>query len=173
VTNFHVRPAIQEDEPVLWQMLFEAAHLGDEGHTSVQIAKDRSDLAHYVAGWIRPGDLGVVAEIDHTEPIGAAWVRLLKADDPGYGYVDDATPELAIGVHRDYRGSGVGTAMLARLIDMAKEHYPALSLSTRAANAPAVRLYKRMGFKKVSGSEVTNWAGGLSYNMKLDLVVGR
>jgi GNAT superfamily N-acetyltransferase len=60
-------------------------------------------------------------------------VRLLKADNPGYGYVDDATPELAIGVHRDYRGSGVGTAMLARLIGMAKEHYTALSLSTRAA----------------------------------------
>jgi ribosomal protein S18 acetylase RimI-like enzyme len=121
---------------------------------------------------MRPGDLGVIAETERNEPIGAAWVRLLKAHDPGYGYVDDETPELAIGVYPSYRGSGVGTAMLARLIDMAKEHYPAVSLSTRATNVPAVRLYERMGFKKVAGSEVTNWAGGMSYNMKVDFVGG-
>jgi ribosomal protein S18 acetylase RimI-like enzyme len=153
-------------------MLFEAAHLGDEGHTSVQVAQERADLAHYVAGWLRPGDLGVIAETERNEPIGAAWVRLLKADDPGYGYINDETPELAIGVALPHRGSGVGTAMLARLIEMTKEQYLALSLSTRATNLPAVRLYQRMGFKKVEGSEVTNWADGVSYNMKVDFVAG-
>jgi ribosomal protein S18 acetylase RimI-like enzyme len=154
-------------------MLFEAAHMGDEGHTAVEAAKARPDLAHYVDGWPRPGDLGVIAITAGNGSIGAAWVRLLTGADPGYGYVDDQTPELAIGVHPAYRGLGVGTAMLLRLIDLAKLTYPGISLSTRAANTPAVRLYERMGFQKVAGSEVTNWAGGLSYTMKLDFVTGR
>lgn len=167
---FSVRPAVPSDEPLLWQMLFEAAHMGEEGHTSIRAVQERPDLAHYVAGWLRPGDLGVVAETAQGEPMGAAWVRLLTADDPGYGYVDDATPELAIGVVPTHRSVGVGTAMLTRLLELAKAHYSAISLSTRATNLPAVRLYERMGFQKVPGSDVINWTGGQSYNMKVALV---
>lgn len=163
-----IRPATQADEPILWEMLFEAAHMREEGHTSVQAVKERPDLALYVKGWGRVGDRGVLA-IDPAKhlPVGAAWVRLLTGEDKGYAYVDDATPELAIGVHPDYRGQRVGSAMLAHLLQMAKAHYPAICLSTRATNTPAVRLYERMGFRKVEGSDVVNWTGGVSYNMVL------
>ena len=47
-------------------------------------------LARYVVGWPRPGDLGVVAEID--APVGAAWWRYLAVDEPGYGFVDERIP---------------------------------------------------------------------------------
>ncbi|MFN8490543.1 MAG: N-acetyltransferase [Caldilineaceae bacterium] len=161
-----IRPATQADEPVLWEMLFEAAHLRDEGHTSVQAAKDRPELALYVTGWGRTGDLGVIAiDAEYNQPVGAAWVRLLTGENKGYAYVDDATPELAIGVHPAYRGQRVGSAMLAQLFPITKAHYPGICLSTRATNTPAMRLYERMGFRKVEGSDVVNWAGGVSYNM--------
>ena len=40
-------------------------------------------------------------------PIGAAWLRLLKGDERGYGHVDDETPELGMAVLPAYRGRGV------------------------------------------------------------------
>jgi ribosomal protein S18 acetylase RimI-like enzyme len=161
-----IREATQADEPFLWAMIFEAAHMAEEGHTSVQAAKDRPDLARYVQDWGAQGDIGVIAfEPEHNQPIGAAWARLLTGDNKGYGYIDDVTPELAIGIAPSHRGRGVGTALLARLLEIAQAVYPAMSLNTRATNAPAVRLYEQMKFQKVEGSEMTNWAGGISYNM--------
>lgn len=164
--SINIRPASQKDEPVLWQMIFEAAHMAEEGYTSLQAAKERPDLAHYVQDWGRGGDIGVVAiESTDNQPIGAAWARLLTGDEKGYGYINEYTPELAIGILPDYRGMGVGKAMLVQLLTLAKDIYPAMSLNTRATNLPAVRLYERVGFKKIEGSDVVNWVGGLSYNM--------
>ena len=43
------------------------------------------------------------------------------------------------------RGRGVGTALLARVLEAAQERYTAVSLSVTASN-PARRLYERAGF---------------------------
>lgn len=53
------------------------------------------DLAKYVQGWGRTSDRRFVA-LESKTPIGAAWYRLSTADRPGYGYVNDTTPEIAI-----------------------------------------------------------------------------
>lgn len=99
-------------------------------------------LAHYIAGWPSEGDVGVVAE--NGAPVGAAWWRFLSADDPGYGFVGVAIPELSIGVVETARGQGVGTMMLAALIDEAdRRGLSALSLSVEHEN-PAGRLYRRL-----------------------------
>jgi len=78
-------------------------------------------------------------------PVGAAWARLLTGDDRGYGYVDDATAELSIAVLPAYRGRRIGTRLLERLLDAARERGQDLCLSVQADNA-ARRLYERMGF---------------------------
>ena len=64
----------------------------------------------------------------------------------------------------DYRGQGIGTHLLMQVLNMAKENFPAVSLSVRSNN-PVVRLYERVGFVKVTGSEVVNPAGGESFNL--------
>ena len=100
-------------------------------------------------GWPRPGDLGVVAEID--APVGAAWWRYLAAGEPGYGFVDERIPEISIGVVGKARGAGTGSLLLAALIECARERaVPALSLSVEPDN-PAARLYRRLGFVEVGG----------------------
>lgn len=104
-------------------------------------------LAHYVADWPRKGDAGFVAE--EGEPLGAAWWRLFTVDDGGYGFIDEATPELSIGVVPEARGRGVGTLLLRALIDAAQRSaLPALSLSVERDN-PAALLYERLGFQTV------------------------
>lgn len=102
----------------------------------------------------QPGDLGVVAADTHQR-VGAAWARLLSKADPGYGFVDDATPELAMGLRSAWRGRGIGHRLLDELIVAARQRgLPALSLSVERDNG-ARRLYERMGFPEIGESEPT------------------
>ena len=105
-------------------------------------------VSRYVRGWGRPGDTAVVA-LDGGFPVGAAWYRVFGADEPGYGFVDEQTPELAIAVVPSQRGKGVGEQLLLALIDRAREAgYTSLSLSVEPGN-PALKLYERHGFRVV------------------------
>ena len=106
-------------------------------------------VALYVKAWGRPGDTAVIA-IDGGFPAGAAWYRLFPRERPGYGFVDERTPELAIAVVPNARGKGVGSALLAALLDRARaEGYGAISLSVDRNNAGAIELYERHGFERV------------------------
>lgn len=156
--KYTVRTLTIEDEPIVWEMIRHAAH-----EPSVKAVKQQPFLARYAMGWGRAGDRGCVA-IRETEALGAAWLRLWRGDDKGFGYISDEIPELAIAVIPHYRGQGIGTELLAQVLDQANGHYPAISLSVRQGNA-ALRLYERAGFIKVPGSEQSNRVGGISLNM--------
>jgi ribosomal protein S18 acetylase RimI-like enzyme len=158
---------VVDDEPFLWTMLYEASHAGEDGVTSADELRVVPELARYVEGWGRPTDVGVVGGPGPKEPLGgAAWVRMLTGDRAGYGYVDDSTPELAIAVAPGARGAGLGTALLTRLLAEVRPLFGAVSLSVRADN-PARRLYTRLGFVPVAGSELASRAGGMSLTMVL------
>ena len=105
-------------------------------------------VSRYVRGWGRPGDTAVVA-LDGGFPVGAAWYRVFSADEPGYGFVDEQTPELAIAVVPSQRGKGVGEQLLLALLERAREAgHTSLSLSVEPGN-PARKLYERHGFRVV------------------------
>lgn len=107
----------------------------------------RPELAHYVTGWPKPGDLGVIAE--EERPIGVVWLRLFSEDDPGYGFVDTEAPELSMGVVPQWRGHGLGAELLGALIgDAADTGLAGISLSVERDNY-AARLYERFGFRRV------------------------
>ena len=136
-----IRPAGAQDLPFLRDMLRHAynARWGSEAHVP---------LERYVAGWGRPGDNAVVA-IDEFQPVGAAWYRLFEADEPGYGFVDEHTPELTIANVPSMRGRGLGEELLSVLLDRAREEgRPRISLSVEPDN-PAIRLYEQHGFARV------------------------
>ena len=151
-----LRPATPADEPFLWTALYHALHVPPGADPFPPDAVRRPELARYVAGWAgRPGDLGVVAEAGGG-PVGAAWLRRWPADDRGFGYMDAATPELSAAVLPGWRGRGVGSRMLGRLLAEAARTADAVSLSVSATN-PARRLYRRLGFVAVQevGGSVT------------------
>lgn len=175
---FELRVAVTADEPFLSAMLFEASHAAEDGLTGPDGLRAIPELACYVAGWGRPGDLGVIAveptrdgadDSRGVSAAGAAWVRLLTraGGDAGYGWIDDATPELAIAVKPDHRGTGLGAALLDRLLtDARSAGFPGVSLSVQAGN-PARRLYERFGFRIVDGPQTTNRTGSTSLTMVL------
>jgi len=144
-----IREIRLEDEPFLWEMLYQAIYVAPGQPTPPRAVVREPELARYVVGWGRPGDYGVLAlEAATQAPAGAAWLRLFPRDAPGYGTLDEATPELSIAVLPTARGKGAGTEMLAALLDYARTRYPAVSLSVSAGN-PAGRLYRRFGFEVV------------------------
>jgi ribosomal protein S18 acetylase RimI-like enzyme len=74
---------------------------------------------------------------------------LFKQSAPGYGFVDEQTPELAIAVVPSQRGHGFGGELMDALLARARaEGYHAISLSV-ASDSPAVHLYERYGFEKL------------------------
>jgi GNAT superfamily N-acetyltransferase len=99
-------------------------------------------LNKYVAGWPRSGDSGVIALGPAGEPIGAVWLRYFTADNPGYGFVAEDVPELSLGVVAEWRGRGVGRALLRTVTGR-------VSLSVEAANR-ARELYMQEGFRFVA-----------------------
>ena len=156
--DYTIRAATAKDESTVWEMLRYASH-----ESSLLSVQKQSCLARYASNWGRVGDLGCIAEKDQLH-LGMAWLRLWSKSEKGYGYINDTIPELAIAVLPDYRGQGVGTSLLSQILAMAKNRFPAVSLSVRADNS-VVRLYERVGFIKVPGSEIANRTGTVSYNM--------
>ncbi|HEY2073880.1 MAG TPA: GNAT family N-acetyltransferase, partial [Gaiellaceae bacterium] len=101
----------------------------------------------YVRNWGRPGDEGVIA-MDGPHAYGAAWYRLFTADEPGFAFVDEKTPELTIAVVPSRRGKGAGKEMLEALLDRARAGgFEAVSLST---DPEQVEWYSRFGFETVA-----------------------
>lgn len=157
-----IRPAQPGDAPFLAEMLAEAVNW-DPARPPIPDAelRARPELAHYVDGWPRPTDAGVVAE-EGGDALGAAWYRFFTAGDPGYGFVDATIPEVTIGVVSGRRGAGIGAALLRALGEAAAARsIGALSLSVEHAN-PARRLYEREGFVVVGDD-------GDAFTMRLDL----
>ena len=106
-------------------------------------------VGRYVDRWGRPGDTAVVL-IERFRPVGAAWYRLFETSAPGYGFVDEDTPELTIAVVPSCRGKGYGAELLEALLDRARaDGYAQISLSVES-DSPAVKLYRRHGFETVA-----------------------
>lgn len=146
-----VRPADAGDEPFLWEMLYEAAHWSPEKTGSKPPSEKllaEPGLRNYLAGWGRVGDFALIArDVENGRKVGAAWYRIFPASDPGYGFVDEATPDIVIAVVPDRRGAGVGRALLRALIDAAESNgFESLSLSVQKANHVARTVYERNGF---------------------------
>jgi ribosomal protein S18 acetylase RimI-like enzyme len=143
-----IRPATAEDLPFLEQMLAVAADWFSDTPRSVSEIISDPAVAHYIAGWQREDDVGVVAA-EQTLKLGAAWWRFFTADDAGYGFVDASIPELSVAVVKSARRRGIGQQLLGALVEHAKARaLPALSLSVAPDNH-AVSLYKRVGFEQV------------------------
>lgn len=160
-----LRGAEPHDEPFLWAMLYEASHASKRGLLEPDQLRAVPELSRYLEGWAEAGDLGVVGG-DGEELRGAAWVRLLDKANAGYGYVADDIPELAIATIPAARGTGLGTALLTRLLADAATRYPGICLSVDAGN-PARHLYERMGFIEVARAGLIDAPGSTSKTMLL------
>ncbi|MBV9251358.1 MAG: GNAT family N-acetyltransferase [Acetobacteraceae bacterium] len=88
-----------------------------------------------------PGFVRLVAVLD-GKIVGRVGLHRLPGRQSHVG-------EIGIGVHNDWRGQGVGTALLKAAVDMADRWLGLrrLQLSVDTENEAAIRLYRRFGFE--------------------------
>ncbi len=139
--DYSVRPLTATDEPILWEMLYQALTATEIDPPPREIVQ-RPEYARYAEKWGCEGDSGFVAhDATQEELLGAVWFRPPAAN---------ATPELAFAVKSGHRKRGIGAALLTHWV---KANPDQSEISLRVGpNSPAVRLYERFGFKVVKQS---------------------
>jgi GNAT superfamily N-acetyltransferase len=136
-----IRPLRQEDESLLWEMLYQGLSSRDEQNRPSREIVHRPEFSRYVEGWGRTGDTGFVAhDKKDGSLLGAVWLRrpIDKAHAPS---------ELAFAVKPEHRRHGIGAALLTQLV-RANPEQSTISLSF-VAGKPLLRLYERFGFKAI------------------------
>ncbi|MDE5859257.1 MAG: GNAT family N-acetyltransferase, partial [Oscillospiraceae bacterium] len=84
-----------------------------------------------------------LAAVADGKIVGAVWVRIME----DYGHVDDETPSFAISLYKEYRGHGIGTALMGKMLGLLRESgYARASLAVQKENY-AVKMYKKVGFE--------------------------
>ena len=153
--KLHYRRANTKDIHILKSMLYHAIYVPDGKHPVPTKIVNQPDLRIYFENWGQKDDMGWIA-FDKGTPIGVAWIRIFQGPMKGYGYIDEEIPELSIALLPKYRGRGIGSKLIDRILDDAKEKHSAISLSVTREN-PALRLYQRKGVTEfeISGSSIT------------------
>ncbi|WP_066250887.1 GNAT family N-acetyltransferase [Neobacillus drentensis] len=153
---YRIRHGVKEDEEFLWEMLYQAFYIPEgEPRPTRDILSD-PNIAQSLNGWGRKGDTALIAITANHTPIGAVWIRIFDETNKTYGYLDENTPLLGMALLPDYRGKGIGTALLGEMLKVAKESgFSRISLSVDPNNT-ALHLYEKFGFKKV-GVDGTSW----------------
>jgi ribosomal protein S18 acetylase RimI-like enzyme len=151
LADYKIRPLTKADQAFLWEMLYQSFFVPEGKSPFERNIVNRPENARYVEDWGCENDSGFVAVNGNNQSIGAVWLRLFKDNEKGFGYVDAKTPEFGIAVLPEYRGKGLGTILLSRLIEATEDVYEYLSLSVADEN-PAQHLYRRLGFEPVRKS---------------------
>lgn len=147
--NYTIREIRKSEYPLLNIFLYEAIFIPDDIEPPPKNIITAPELQVYIErfGELKD-DRGLVAEVD-GKIVGAAWVRIMN----DYGHIDDETPSLAISLYKEYRGLGVGTAMMKEILALLKSHgYKQVSLSVQKANY-AAKMYQKIGFEIARESE--------------------
>lgn len=147
--KYTIRKIQRQEYPLLDDFLYEAIFVPDGIEPPPKTIVASPELRVYVDHFGESkDDMGLVAEVE-GKVIGTVWVRIMN----DYGHVDDETPSLAISLHKEYRGQGIGTAMMREILTMLKTcGYGQVSLSVQKANY-AVKLYEKTGFEIIKENE--------------------
>jgi GNAT superfamily N-acetyltransferase len=141
-----IRRGGQLDVPFMRSMLTHAYNW------HVTVFDTEVPLARYVDGWGRPGDTALIA-IEAGHRLGAGWYRLFRESAPGFGFVDERTPEVTVAVVPGRRGEGIGQELLSRLLETARAAgYASVSASVEQGH-PELAAYAEAGFEEVRQTE--------------------
>ena len=147
--NYIIREMLKEEYSLLEDFLYEAIFIPEGISPPPKSIIMQPELQVYLTDFGRKkDDTALMAEVD-GKPAGAVWARIMN----DYGHIDDSTPSLAISLYKEYRGQGMGTAMLQEMLSALRQKgYARTSLAVHKANY-AVKMYQKAGFEIVDENE--------------------
>lgn len=147
--KYHIREMKTDEYGLLDDFLYEAIFIREGEEKLPRSVIYNPELQVYVQNFgTMPDDICFVAEVDE-KVAGAVWVRVM--DD--YGHVEDGVPSFAISLYEEYRGCGIGGALMKRMLEeMKRRGYKKASLSVQKDNY-AAKLYRKVGFKVIKETE--------------------
>lgn len=147
--DYIIREMRKEEYGLLEDFLYEAIFIPEGVSAPERSIIRQQPLQVYITDFGKEkDDIVFVAEID-GKVTGAVWARIM--DD--YGHIDDHTPSLAISLYKEYRGLGIGSAMLDKMLSALKQKgYERTSLAVQKENY-AVKMYQKAGFEVIDENE--------------------
>ena len=147
--DYSIRTLEKEEYGLLTDFLYEAIFIPPGVQPPDRSIVNLPELQLYVEDFgTGRADYALAAE-HGGRVIGAVWVRIMN----DYGHIDDETPSFAISLYKEYRGNGIGTALMQKMLELLKKQgYSRASLAVQKENY-AVRLYEKAGFKTVDEND--------------------
>ena len=106
--DYLIREMNREEYALLSDFLYEAIYIPKGVEPPPRSVVSLPELQEYIVDFgTRKHDHALIAEVQ-GRIVGAVWVRIMN----DYGHIDDDTPSLAMSVYQEYRGHGIGTALL-------------------------------------------------------------
>ena len=147
--TYTIRELKDTEYPLLNDFLYEAIFIPPNVEPPPRSILNNDELQVYVKDFGKKPDDRCLAAVADGKIVGAVWVRIME----DYGHVDDETPSFAISLYKDYRGHGIGTALMEKMLELLRESgYRKASLAVQKANY-AVRMYKKVGFKIIDEND--------------------
>lgn len=140
--DYIIREIAESEYEVLDNFLYEAIFIPEGVSAPSREIIYQPELQEYVDGFgKKDGDFAFVADIN-GKIVGAVWTRIMN----DYGHIDNDTPSFAISLYKEYRGKGIGTALMKEMLNRLKNAgYKQASLAVQKENY-AVKMYKNVGF---------------------------
>ena len=136
------------EQKIASDMLHYAYRLDEVGKT----INDIPELETYTKLYgLTSKDLGLYA-LKENKITGAVWLRILKESDNSNAFIDDKTPVLTIAVKPEFRGEGIGSAMIEQLLLEAGSIFEKVSISI-LNNERTVKYFEKFGFCKLENSQ--------------------
>ena len=147
--DYTIRDIKETEYSLLKDFLYEAIFVPEGVEPPPKSIVNAPELQVYIENFgTLVHDKALVAEID-DKVIGAVWVRIMN----DYGHIDNETPSFAIALNKEYRGLGIGTKMMKKMLEVLKAcGYKRASLAVQKANY-AVKMYHSVGFEIVDENE--------------------
>lgn len=139
--NYIIREIKGNEYNLLDDFLYEAIFIPKGVEPPPREIINQPDLQVYISDFGKKDDNCLVAEVD-GKIVGAVWTRIMN----DYGHIDDETPSFAISLFKEFRGSGIGTALMKEMLKLLKDKgYKKASLAVQKDNY-ACNLYLKVGF---------------------------
>ncbi len=144
-SRYVIRQLRESEVNLLKDFLYEAIFIPQGVEPLTKDIIEQPELRVYTDNFgTHRGDNCLVADLN-GKVVGAVWTRIMN----DYGHVDDDTPSFAISLYKEYRGRGIGSQLMVKMLELLKRQgYKKASLSVQKANY-AVKMYKNVGFKTI------------------------